>query len=115
MGIFKWLLKYVIRNLTIIFGLTEVIVTFVTDFLVTSAIFSKVKLFSLSILVICIILEFLDKKVFRDSKLYILYNRYMSWCKKSYIRNINNKLTDKEKNYSNQIFKYCVDKSKFFK
>ena len=74
MGIFKWLLKYVIRNLTIIFGLTEVIVTFVTDFLVTSAIFSKVKLFSLSILVICIILEFLDKKVFRDSKLYILYN-----------------------------------------
>jgi len=91
-----------------------IILVFVFGQLQNEKILSQYNLLAILPIVISIVFEFLDKKVFTESILLKWQNRYKSICKSRFESMIISTLREEELPYKERIIKCSIDNTRFF-
>ena len=113
-SIFQRLISFGISNLHWIISALGIILVFVFGQLQNEKILSQYNLLAILPIVISIVFEFLDKKVFTESILLKWQNRYKSICKGRFESMIISTLREEELPYKERIIMCSIDNTRFF-
>lgn len=107
-------IRATINLLPIIAGIIGVVISFVTNLIITQEIISKNQLWSLVPILISVIFMIVDKIVLKESIIGKFSNWYTERCKAKYIAKVEGSLNERSKHYTKEIVEYCIINSDFF-
>lgn len=107
-------IRATINLLPIIAGIIGVVISFVTNLIITQEIISKNQLWSLVPILISVIFIIVDKIVLKESIIGKFSNWYTERCKAKYIAKVEGSLNERSKHYTKEIVEYCIINSDFF-